>query len=43
MKKQISMLLATACAASLLIAVLSVLWQIVSAVRRNPSEGIKTE
>ena len=32
-----------ACAASLLIAVLSVLWQIVSAVRRNPSEGIKTE
>ncbi len=31
------------CAASLLIAVLSVLWQTVHAVRRNPVEGIKSE
>lgn len=32
-----------ACLASLLIAVLSILWQTVSAVRRNPSEAIKSE
>lgn len=31
------------CAASLLIAVLSVLWQTVSAVRRNPADSIRTE
>ncbi|MGN0195542.1 MAG: FtsX-like permease family protein [Candidatus Cryptobacteroides sp.] len=31
------------CVLSLLIAVLSVLWQTVQAVRRNPAEGIKTE
>ncbi|MCI5989604.1 MAG: ABC transporter permease [Bacteroidales bacterium] len=31
------------CAVSLLIAVLSVLWQTVQAVMRNPAEGIKTE
>ena len=31
------------CVLSLLIAVLSVLWQTVHAVRRNPAEGIKTE
>lgn len=33
----------TCCAASLLIAGLSVLWQTVHAVRRNPVEGIKSE
>ena len=32
-----------ACMASLVLAVLSVLWQTVHAVRRNPAEGIKTE
>ena len=32
-----------ACVASLVLAVLSVLWQTVHAVRRNPAEGIKTE
>lgn len=31
------------CAISLLIAVLSILWQTIHAVRRNPAEGIKTE
>ena len=31
------------CAISLLIAVLSILWQTIHAVRQNPSEGIKTE
>ena len=33
----------SSCVASLMIAVMSVLWQTVGAVRRNPSEGIKTE
>lgn len=32
-----------ACSASILIAVLSILWQTVSAVRRNPVESIKSE
>ena len=32
-----------ACVASLVLAVLSVLWQTVHAIRRNPAEGIKTE
>lgn len=31
------------CALSLLIALLSILWQTIHAVRRNPAEGIKTE
>ena len=33
----------SSCVVSLMIAVMSVLWQTVGAVRRNPSEGIKTE
>ena len=33
----------SSCVASLMIALMSVLWQTVGAVRRNPSEGIKTE
>ncbi|MGM9748811.1 MAG: ABC transporter permease, partial [Candidatus Cryptobacteroides sp.] len=32
-----------ACVVSLVLAVLSILWQTIHAVRRNPAEGIKTE